>query len=312
MATYLVTGGSGFIGSNLVDELLKQGHTVRVLDNLATGRYQNLAPFINHIDFHEADLRDLAAVQKAVAGADYVLHQAALPSVPRSIKDPLASNEANVTGTLNVLKAAVDNGVKRVVYASSSSAYGDTEVSPKHEALTPAPKSPYAVSKLAGEYYCRVFYQVYGLETVCLRYFNVFGPRQDPKGAYAAVIPLFVSQMRAGQRPTVHGDGLQSRDFTYVANNVQANLKACTAPAAPGNVYNIACGDSFTLLDLVRELNGLLGTSLEPEFLPSRTGDVKHSKADITRARQDLGFDPTIDFKEGLRRLLDTFDQFIY
>lgn len=307
MARYLVTGGAGFIGSHLVEELVRRGEKVRVLDNLSTGKRENLAQVLGQIEFIEGDICDEGVVTRATEGVDFVLHQAALPSVPRSVQDPLASNRANVDGTLTVLWAARRAGVRRVVYASSSSVYGNVNVSPKHEDLTPAPASPYAVSKLAGEYYCRVFYQVYGLETVSLRYFNVFGPRQDPHSPYAAVIPRFISRMRGGQPPIIYGDGSQTRDFTYVANVVHANLLACTAPQAAGTVMNVACGQSTSLLELVRELNRLLGTHLTPHHDAPRAGDVQHSLADVRRAREVLGYSPVCTFAEGLARTVAYF-----
>jgi UDP-glucose 4-epimerase len=300
MATCLVTGGAGFIGSHIVDALVARGDSVRVFDNFSTGRRENLAQHGTAVEIVEGDLRDADAVRAAAEGIEVVFHEGALPSVPRSVKDPVTSNAVNVTGTVNVLLAARDAGVRRVMYASSSSLYGNVDVSPKHEGLVPAPASPYAVSKLTGEYYCQAFTRVYGLETVSLRYFNVFGPRQDPKSPYAAVIPIFVSQMRTGRRPTVHGDGTQSRDFTYVSNVVHANLLAAEAPDAAGLAMNAACGDSITLLELVAKLNQLLGTDLAPEFGPPREGDVKHSRADISRASTALGYAPVATFDEGL------------
>lgn len=307
MALYLVTGGAGFIGSNIVEELLKRGEKVRVLDNFSTGRKENTALFGSQIELVEGDLRDLKTVKAAVEGADYILHQAALPSVPRSISDPIASNEANVSGTVNLLVAAKDAGVKRVVYASSSSAYGDTPTLPKVETMIPNPLSPYAVSKLAGEYYCQVFYSVYGLETVSLRYFNIFGPRQDPASQYAAVIPLFIQAMLKGEAPTIFGDGLQSRDFTFVANAVEANLLAATAPKAAGGVFNIACGERYSLLQLVEALNRILNTGVEPVHAESRPGDVKHSLADISQAERLLGYRPSIKFEEGLKNTVEWY-----
>lgn len=301
---YLVTGGAGFIGSHIVDELVRRGETVRVLDNLATGKRQNLARVWDQIEFIEGSLTDPATVQAAMQGVDYVLHQGALPSVPRSVADPATSHEINVTGTVNVLIAARDAGVRRLVYAASSSAYGNSPTLPKREDMPTNPLSPYAVSKLAGEHYCRAFYQVYGLETVCLRYFNVFGPRQDPKSQYAAVIPKFIAMIRRGERPTIYGDGAQSRDFSYVANVVQANLLAATAPPAAGRVMNVACGQRHTLLDLVAALNRLLGTHLAPVFLADRAGDVKHSLADIAAAKELLGYEVLVPFEEGLGRLV--------
>ncbi|MCS7084835.1 MAG: SDR family oxidoreductase [Bacteroidia bacterium] len=309
MAKYLVTGGAGFIGSNLVEELLKRGERVRVLDNFITGRRQNLAPFLGDVELIEGDMTHYHVALKAVEGVDFVLHQAALPSVPRSIADPLTSNLINVNGTLNILHAAVEKKATRVIYASSSSVYGDSPVSPKTETLPPAPKSPYAVSKIAGEYYCRVFTQVYGLETVSLRYFNVFGPRQDPASPYSAVIPKFLRAMLRGERPVIYGDGSQSRDFTFVANNVEANLLACAASGVAGEVFNIACGTNFTLLELVAALNRILGTSSEPILSADRPGDIKHSLADISAARKRLGYQPRVSFEEGLKRLVENFER---
>jgi len=301
MSLYLVTGGAGFIGSNIVEELVRSGERVRVLDNFSTGRRDNLAPFIDHIELVEGDLLDLATVRRAMEGVDYVLHQAALPSVQRSVEDPLTTHTNNTTGTLHLLLAARDAGVKRFIFASSSSVYGDTPTLPKEESMLPCPKSPYAVSKLTGEYYCRTFTEVYGLETVCLRYFNVFGPRQDPASQYAAVIPLFITAMLEGRPPTVYGDGLQSRDFTYVANVVQANLSAVAAPGIAGQVFNIACGRSYTLLDLISVLNDILNTAVTPVYAAPRPGDVRHSLADITAAQRAFGYRPLVSFEEGLR-----------
>lgn len=299
---YLVTGGAGFIGSHLVEALLVQGAAVRVLDNFSTGYQANLAPFQKDIERIEGDLRDLETVQRAVMGVTYVLHQAALPSVPRSVQDPLTSHHCNVTGTLNLLTACRDAGVQRVVYASSSSVYGDSQELPKHEAMVQKPKSPYAVSKLAAEQYCQAFYTVYGLETVALRYFNVFGPRQDPHSPYAAVIAKFITGMLQGKAPVIHGDGMQSRDFTYVANNVKANLLAAKAPSVGGQVFNIACGQRYTLLDLVEAINHIIGTNLQPRHMESRTGDVLHSEAAIQAAQRCLGYTPEVTFYEGLER----------
>ena len=302
MATHLVTGGAGFIGSNIVRELVARGEGVRVLDNFSTGRRENLAEVLNDIELIEGDVRDPSACRRAVAGVEYVLHQGAIPSVQRSVDDPSISNDANVSGTLNLLIAARDAGVRRVVYASSSSVYGDSPTLPKHEDMTPRPRSPYAVSKLAAEYYCQVFTEVYGLETVSLRYFNVFGPRQDPTSQYSAVIPLFVQAMLAGEPPVVYGDGLQSRDFTYVSNNVEANLLAATAPGVAGRVFNIACGKRYTLLDLIAMLNDILGTRIDPVFAPPRPGDVKHSLADIRLAQEQMSYTVDVDFETGLER----------
>ncbi|GAB4572438.1 MAG: SDR family oxidoreductase [Anaerolineae bacterium] len=306
--TYLVTGGAGFIGSHIVEALVEAGETVRVIDNFATGRPENLAPFRDRITFYELDITDRAALDEAFDGVDYVLHQAAIPSVPRSVDDPLGTHDANVTGTLNVLDAARKAGVRRVVYAASSSAYGEIAGEYKREDMNPSPLSPYAAAKLAGEHYCQAFFHVYGLETVALRYFNVFGPRQDPTSQYAAVIPLFVTAMLDGRPPTVYGDGLQSRDFTYVANVVRGNLLACKAPAAAaGQVINMACGDSISLLDLIAEINAILGTDIAPVHTAPRPGDIKHSKADITRARELLGYEPQVSFREGLARTVAFF-----
>ena len=299
---YLVTGGAGFIGSNLVERLVALGRRVRVLDNFSTGRVENLAPWRDQIEVVEGDIRDPAALGRAMAGVQYVLHQAALPSVPRSVADPLTSHEVNATGTLRVLLAAREAGVQRLVYASSSSVYGDSPELPKHEAMAPAPLSPYAVSKLAGEQYCRTFTAVYGLETVCLRYFNVFGPRQDPGSAYAAVVPKFTAALLDGRQPLVYGDGQQSRDFTYVENVVAANLLACQADGAAGQVLNVACGQRFTVLEMLAGLEAALGRRAEPRFADPRPGEVRHSLASIDRARAQLGYEPVVTFEEGLRR----------
>jgi nucleoside-diphosphate-sugar epimerase len=301
-AKVLVTGGGGFIGSNLVERLLREGHDVRVLDNFATGRRENLIELLDQIDLIEGDIQSYERVHNAVRGCEVIFHQAALPSVPRSIQDPLTSNAANVIGTLNVLLAARDEGVRRVVYASSSSTYGASEALPKREELPALPISPYAVAKLAGEGYCRAFHQVYGLETVALRYFNVFGPRQDPLSQYAAVIPRFILAFLDGEPPVVYGDGEQSRDFTYVDNAVDANLLAATAERVAGRTYNIACGERTSLNALLDELRAQTGKAIESTYLPARPGDVRHSLADIETARSDLGYDPCVDVIEGLRR----------
>ncbi len=302
MKTYLVTGGAGFIGSNLVHELLTRGHRVRVLDNFSTGRRSNLDDVEQHIELIEGDLRSGEICRQAMDQVDVVLHQGALPSVQRSVSDPFTSHDTNATATINLLVAARNAGVKRFVYASSSSVYGDSPTMPKQEEMTPRPKSPYAVAKLAGEHYCRVFWELYGLETVCLRYFNVFGPFQDPTSHYSAVIPLFIRALAAGKAPTIYGDGLQSRDFTFVRNNVHANLLAATQPDVGGQIFNIACGQRYSLLDLVAALNTILGTTLAPHFDHSRSGDVKHSLADITKAQAKLGYSVQVDFMEGLRQ----------
>ncbi len=309
MSLYLVTGGAGFIGSSIVAELLRRGERVRVLDNFATGRRENLAPFAADIEIVEGDLRGMSAIHRAVQGAEVVFHEAALPSVQRSIDDPETTHMVNATGTLNMLLAARDAGVRRVVFAASSSVYGDSPTLPKREDMLPRPKSPYAASKLAGEHFCRIFADVYRLETVCLRYFNVFGPRQDPNSQYAAVIPRFIEAMLAGKAPTVYGDGGQSRDFTYVANVVEANLLAATAPNVSGQVFNIACGQRYTLLDLIGILNGLLGASIAPHCVEGRAGDVRHSLADVSLAQEHLGYRVEVGFEEGLRRTLEWFRQ---
>lgn len=304
MANYLVTGIAGFIGSNIARRLLQQGHAVRGLDNLSTGRRENLADIEGKIELRVVDLRDLGATAEACAGSDYVLHQAALPSVARSISHPVTSNESNVTGTLNLLLAAREANVKRVVYAASSSAYGNTPTLPKNEAMLPNPVSPYAVSKLTGEMYLKAFHACYGLDTVSLRYFNVFGPYQDPSSPYSGVLARFITQMLSGQQPTVFGDGEQSRDFTYIDNAVEANLLAAVAPAGEvaGRVFNIATGRRVTLNEafvLLRRLTGYEGVA---EYAAERTGDVKHSLADISLARRHLKYEPRVSFEDGLER----------
>jgi nucleoside-diphosphate-sugar epimerase len=303
----LVTGGGGFIGSHIVDRLLAEGHDVRVLDNFATGRRENLLDVVAEIEVVEGDIQSYERVHNAVAGCEVVLHQAALPSVPRSVQDPLTSNATNVTGTLNLLLAARDSGVRRVVYASSSSIYGANPELPKHEALLPQPISPYAVAKLAGEGFCRSFHEVFGLETVSLRYFNVFGPRQDPLSQYAAVIPNFITALLEGRAPIVFGDGEQSRDFTYVGNVVEGNVLAMTAEGAAGKTLNMAAGDRTTLNELLEHLRRLIGSDLEPRYEAPRLGDVKHSQADVSAAERVLGFRPLVSVEEGLRLTLDWF-----
>jgi UDP-glucose 4-epimerase len=307
VATYLVTGAAGFIGSNIVEELLARGAEVRALDNFSTGRRANLEPFRDRVELFEGNLNDADLVARAVMGVDYVLHQAALPSVPRSVTDPLASHEANATGTLRLLIAARDAGVKRLVFASSSSVYGDSPELPKHEEMPARPRSPYAVNKLAGEEYCKVFSGVYGFPAVALRYFNVFGPRQDPASQYAAVIPAFITAALRGERPVVHGDGLQTRDFTYVQNVVDANLLACDAPEAAGEAINIACGQRISLLELLQQIGRITGRHIEPRFDPARPGDVKHSLASIQKAERLLGFTPSVTFDQGLERTIEYF-----
>ena len=307
MATYLVTGGAGFIGSNIVEALIERGHAVRVVDNFLTGRRENLEPFAGRFELVEGDIRDLDLMRSVVRGCDYVLHQAALPSVPRSVEDPLTAHAINVDGTLNVLVAAREEGVKRVVFASSSAVYGESPVEAKHEDLPPMPVSPYGASKAAGEAYMSAFSAVYGLQTVALRYFNVFGPRQDPNSQYAAVVPLFVRALLDGRPPTIFGDGEQSRDFTYVANVVEANLLAAAAPEAAGKVINVACGGSVSVNRLAAVLAGILGVSIEPVHADPRPGDIRHSLADISRARALLGYEPRVGLEEGLRRTCDWF-----
>jgi UDP-glucose 4-epimerase len=307
MATYLVTGGAGFIGSNIVEELLRRGQHVRVLDNFSTGREENVADFANQIELVRGDLRDEQTVDGAVKGVDYVLHQAALASVPRSIVDPSANNQVNVQGTLNVLIAAKRHNVRRVVYASSSSVYGDSEELPKVETMTPNPKSPYAVAKLAAEYYCRVYGELHGVPTVSLRYFNVFGPRQDPGSQYSAVIPLFIKALLEGRSPNIHGDGEQSRDFTFISNVVNANLLACEAKMTGARVYNIACGGRYTLNQLYAALRARIGSDVEPVYGPPRPGDVKHSMAGIERIQKELGFKVDVPFEEGIDRTVQWY-----
>ncbi len=304
---YLVTGGAGFIGSNIVKEILNRGQKVRVLDNFSTGKRENIHQFMTNPDFEliEGDIRSFHIVRDAVKDVDFILHQGALPSVPRSINDPITSNDVNILGTLNVLEAAREFNVKRVVYASSSSVYGNNPTLPKEESMKIAPLSPYALTKYAGERYCQIYTQIYGVETVCLRYFNVFGPNQDPNSQYSAVIPKFINIMRSGKQPIIYGDGEQSRDFTYVANNVQANLLACTAENAAGNVYNIACNERYTLNDLVDLINKYLGTDIKPVYQDDRLGDVKHSLASIEKAKKDLGFNVIRTFEEGLAELIE-------
>ena len=314
MAWYLVTGGGGFIGSNLTEALLRAGEDVRVLDNFSTGRRSNLAEAEEwaraggaRFALLEGDIQDAETCRRAMSGADYVLHQAAIPSVQRSVKDPVTTNAVNVAGTLNLLTAARDAAVKRFVFASSSSLYGESPTLPKIETMPPAPISPYGLQKLAGETYCGLFHRLYGTPTVALRYFNVFGPRQDPGSEYSAVIPRFATALRDGGRPTVFGDGEQTRDFTFVANVVQANRKACTAPPeALGLAYNVACEDRISLNGLLGVLGELMGKKADPLYAPARSGDIRHSLADIARARALLGYAPEITLREGLRRTVES------
>jgi len=307
MPSCLVTGGAGFIGSHLATRLVEDGHAVRVIDNLSTGSRANIAHLAGRIEFIDGDVCDPRFVRLAVDGVDTVFHQSALASVPRSIEDPLRTHTACVTGTLALLNAARKAGVRRVVYAASCSAYGDQPELPKHELQAPSPLSPYAAAKLAGEHYLRAFANCFDIETVCLRYFNVFGPQQDPDSPYSAVIPQFVKALLMKERPVVHGDGTQSRDFTYVDNVVEANLLAARAEGISGKVYNIASGRSYSLLDLLSTLSQLLECPCEPEFAAPRTGDVQHSWADISAARRDLGYEVTVNFHEGLRRTVEAY-----
>jgi UDP-glucose 4-epimerase len=307
MKTHLVTGGAGFIGSHIVEALVQRGERVRVLDNLSTGKADNLGSFGEEVELVTGDLCDADKVVQCVSGVDCIFHQAALASVPRSVEAPLDTNAACVTGTLNLLNQARKAGVRRVVYAASSSAYGDQPYSSKRECDPLSPLSPYAAAKLAGEHYCQAFYRTYGLETVCLRYFNVFGPRQDPGSPYSAVIPLFITALLQGKQPVIYGDGEQTRDFTYVANVVQGNLLAAEAEGVAGMTMNLANGRSLSLLDLLRSLNRLLGTDVQPTFKPPRAGDVRDSLADITLARKHLNYEPQVAFDEGLRRSIDYY-----
>ena len=304
----LVTGAAGFVGSNLVDGLLSAGHDVRGLDNFSTGQRSNLAHVADEIDLVEGDLRSYERVSWAVRGCEAVFHEGAMPSVPRSVQDPLTSSEINIGGTLNVLLAARDAGVRRVVFASSSSVYGDAPGFPRVETQSTSPLAPYAVSKLAAEQYCRVAHLVYGLETVCLRYFNVFGRRQDPFSQYSAVIPKFITAMRAGAAPTIYGDGTQSRDFTHIDDVVTANVLALDAVPAAGRIYNIACGRQVSLNELVAKLNEILGTQLDADYLDPRPGDVKHSLADVGRAERELGFKAAVELAQGLRRTIEAYE----
>lgn len=307
MSNFLVTGGAGFIGSNLCEKLLAEGHRVRVLDNLATGKAENMKDFTGAVEFIRGDIRDTEAVGRSFKEVDYVIHLAALGSVPRSVADPVTTHEVNITGTLNILCAARDAGVKRVVCASSSSVYGDTPVLPKKEDMFPTPLSPYAVSKLSGEYYCKVFHKVYGLETVALRYFNVYGKRQDPDSQYAAVIPRFVTALIAGSSPIIYGDGGQTRDFTFVEDCNQANYKACFADGCAGGAYNIGAGKRISIKELFQNIKRGLGSALEPIYEPARKGDVRDSLADISRARQFIGYDPAYTIDSGLEKTVQWY-----
>ncbi|MHC4696208.1 MAG: SDR family oxidoreductase [Planctomycetota bacterium] len=307
MTNILVTGGAGFIGSHLATKFVDLGHHVRVLDDFSTGRRENLAPILTKIELIEADMRDPEVCRRACAGVDFVFHEAAIPSVPKSVDDPQPSHDANVTGSFNLLRASVEHEVRRFVYAASSSAYGDTKESPKHEGITPGPLSPYAVQKLAGEHYARAFYECFGLETISLRYFNVFGPGQDPKSQYAAAIPAFVSRMLHGESPTVYGDGTQTRDFTYIDNVVHGNILAMEIERTCGESVNIACGGAVSINQVISEIKRLLGSAVEPAYTERRPGDVMHSCADVTLAGTLLGFEPVVGFEEGLRRAIDYY-----
>jgi nucleoside-diphosphate-sugar epimerase len=306
MASYLVTGGAGFIGSHLVEELVRRGERVRVADSFITGKRENLA-HVSGVELVEGDLADFAVAQRAVAGVDYVLHQAAIPSVPRSVQDPITSNRANIDASVNVLVAARDARVKRVVYAGSSSAYGNTPTLPKVETMATAPLSPYALQKLVAEQYCQMFTRLYGLETVTIRYFNVFGPRQDPSSPYSGVISLFIRALAEGRAPTIYGDGGQTRDFTYVANVVDGVLRACAAPDASGEVINVATGGRISLNELFRVVKGLTGAAVEPIYAETRAGDVRDSQADIEKARRLLGYEPTVTLEQGLDKTVAWF-----
>ncbi len=307
MANILVTGGAGFIGSHLTRRFLGQGHSVRVLDDFSSGKRENLAPVAKNIDLHEADLRDFEVCVRACGDIDFVFHEGAVPSVPKSVEDPQTSHDVNATGTFNVLRAAAQCKVKRVIYAASSSAYGDTIESPKHEKITPEPLSPYAVQKLAGEHYARAFFECYGLETISLRYFNVFGDRQDPSSQYAAAIPAFVTMMLGGTAPTIYGDGEQTRDFTFIDNVLHGNTLAMEAAKTQGQSVNVACGGAVSINTVIAQINKLLGTNIEPTYVDRRAGDVMHSCANIGLAKELLGFEPVISFDEGLRRAIDYY-----
>ena len=307
MANCLVTGGAGFIGSHLVRGLLAAGHAVRVLDNFSTGRRENLAGVADRIDLVEGDLCRPEQTLRACQDVELIFHEAAVPSVPVSVENPVKTHEANITGTLNLLRSAVTQKCRRVIYAASSSAYGDSEVSPKHEGIPPCPLSPYAVQKLAGEHYCRAFCECYGLETLSLRYFNVFGPRQDPQSQYAAAIPAFVTAILANRPPTVYGDGEQTRDFTYIDNVVHGNLLAAGMPKAGGQVVNLACGDRISVNQVIAKINDLLGKNVEPIYTDPRPGDVRHSCADIRLARELLKFEPQVSFDDGMARAIEYY-----
>jgi len=305
----LVTGGAGFIGSHLVEGLLERGHSVRVVDNFLTGKRENLARVVSKIELVEGDIRDFSLCQEITREIDWVFHQAALPSVPRSVEDPGLSNEINVTGTLNLLIAAREAAVKKFIFASSSSVYGDDQNLPKREDILGQPLSPYAITKRVGEMYCLVFNQLYGLSTICLRYFNIFGPRQDPHSQYAAVIPNFIQRMIESRPPVIFGDGFQSRDFTYVANVVEANIRAAEVTEVEKRIFNIACGQRITVMELVEWINRILGKDIKPVFDPPRPGDIKHSYADISLAQKYLDYQPKVNFEAGLRATIKWYQQ---
>ena len=307
MARYVVTGGGGFIGSHIVEELVRRNETVTIIDNFSTGKHENVEPFEDDVEVIEADIAEAKNLTQFLKGADYVIHQAAIPSVPKSIIDPVKSHNANVNGTLRLLVACREAGVKRVVYASSSSLYGDSPTLPKHEGMMPNPLSPYGAQKLFAEMYCQVFTRAYGLETVALRYFNVFGPRQDATSQYSGVLALFIPAVLQDRRPTIYGDGLQSRDFTFVKNVVEANLLACKAPAVAGEVFNVACGDRITVISMLQQINKITGKDIAPIYGDLRKGDIKHSQADITRAKERLGYQPKVSFEEGLRSTIEWY-----
>lgn len=307
MSTYLVTGGAGFIGSNIVEELVARKAKVKVVDSFITGRRENIEPFLGKIKLIKGDIRDLALMERICKGVDYVIHQAAFRSVPKSVENPTLCNDININGTLNVLMAAHKTKVKRVVYASSSSVYGNIVTFPQREEFLPGPLSPYGVSKLAGEHYCKVFTETFGLETVSLRYFNVFGPRQNPESKYSAVIPAFISKMVDDQRPTVDGDGKQSRDFTFVKNVVNANLNAALKKGAAGQIINVGCGESYSVLDIIKVLNKYMGKDIKPIFGPVRKGDARKTRADIRKLKTILGVKELVNFEEGLKKTLEWF-----
>lgn len=306
---YLVTGGAGFIGSHIVESLIQKGEKVRVIDDLSTGKIESIKPFLDKVEFIQGDIKNLELLENITKDVKIIFHEAALPSVPRSIDNPISSNSNNIDGTLNVLYAAKANGVRRVIYASSSSVYGDSDTLPKVESMMPNPLSPYAVTKCTGELYCKVFYKIYGLETISLRYFNVFGPRQDPNSQYAAVIPKFITAYLSGKSPTIYGDGEQSRDFTYIDNVVSANLLAAEAKETHGEVINIACGKRITINQLSGIIKNELKSQIKPVYTNERPGDVKHSLADITLAKNLINYEPVVDVYEGLQRTVEYFKE---